>query len=181
VVALGETGLDYHRLPSRSPEKGPQDDQRYKARQAALFQQHLEIAAQTGLNCVIHQRDCFDETIEQLRPFASTVRGVFHCFAGDSGQMRRVLELGSLVSFTGILTFKNGENIRQTMAETPLDRFMLETDCPFLAPVPYRGKRCEPAYVKEICETAVQVKKCTREELSAATCATAKAFFRNLN
>lgn len=181
VVALGETGLDHHRLPSRNPGKGPEDDQRYKAKQAALFQQHLEVAAQTGLNCVIHQRDCFDETINQLRPFARNVRGVFHCFAGDPGQMQRVLELGSLVSFTGILTFKNGANIRETMAATPLDRFMLETDCPFLAPVPYRGKRCEPAYVKEISETSAQVKKCTLDELSAATCATAKSFFRNLN
>jgi TatD DNase family protein len=181
VVALGETGLDYHRLPSKTPGKGPSDDQQYKAKQAALFQQHLEVAAAAGLNCVIHQRDCFDDTLEQLRPFASRVRGVFHCFAGDPTQMRRVLELGSLISFTGILTFKNGENVRQTMAATPLDRFMLETDCPFLAPVPYRGKRCEPAYVKEVSETAAQVKKCSLEELSAATCATAKGFFRNLS
>src|SRR3954469_11757061 len=111
VVALGETGLDYHRLPGKSPGKGPADDAQYKEKQAALFAQHLEVAAEAGLNCVIHQRDCFDETIEQLRPFANRVRGVFHCFAGDPGQMKRILELGSLVSFTGILTFKNGENI----------------------------------------------------------------------
>jgi TatD DNase family protein len=94
--------------------------------------------------------------------------------------MHRVLTLGSLVSFTGILTFKNGQNIRDTLAQTPLDRFMLETDSPFLAPVPYRGKRCEPAYVKEISETAAQVKGCSLEELSEATCRTAKHFFRNL-
>jgi len=180
VVALGETGLDYHRLPSKTPGKGQQDDERYKAKQATLFQQHLEVASETGLNCVIHQRDCFDETIAQLGPFAKQVRGVFHCFASDPEQMRQVLELGSLVSFTGIVTFKNGENIRETMAATPLDQFMLETDCPFLAPVPYRGKRCEPAYVKEISETAVQVTKCSLEDLSAATCATAKRFFPKL-
>ena len=94
--------------------------------------------------------------------------------------MRRILDLGSLVSFTGILTFKNGRNIRDTMAATPIDRFMLETDCPYLAPVPYRGKRCEPAYVKEISETAAQVKGCSLEELSVATCETARGFFRNL-
>lgn len=180
VVALGETGLDYHRLPSKSPGKGPEDDERYKAKQAQLFQQHLEVAVETGLNCVIHQRDCFEETIAQLQPFAKQVRGVFHCFAGDPSQMRRVVELGSLISFTGILTFKNGENIRETMAATALDRFMLETDCPFLAPVPYRGKRCEPAYVKEISETAAQVKQCSLEELSEATCATARKFFGKL-
>jgi TatD DNase family protein len=180
VVALGETGLDYHRLPSKSPGKGPEDDQPYKAKQAQLFQQHLEVAVETGLNCVIHQRDCFEETIEQLRPFAKQVRGVFHCFAGDPAQMRRVLDLGSLISFTGILTFKNGENIRETMSATPLDQFMLETDCPFLAPVPYRGKRCEPAYVKEISEIAAQVKQCSLEELSEATGATARSFFGKL-
>ena len=88
--------------------------------------------------------------------------------------------MGSLVSFTGILTFKNGQNVRDTMAATPLDKFMLETDCPYLAPVPYRGKRCEPAYVKEISEVAAQVKKCSLEELSAATCETAAGFFRGL-
>jgi len=105
------------------------------------------------------------------------VRGVFHCFANDAGTMRRVLALGSLVSFTGILTFKNGQNIRDTVIATPLDKFMLETDCPYLAPVPYRGKRCEPAYVKEISETIAQVKGCSLDALSAATCQTAQDFF----
>jgi TatD DNase family protein len=78
------------------------------------------------------------------------------------------------------LTFKNGENIRDTLAATPLHKFMLETDSPFLAPVPYRGKRCEPAYVKEISEVAAQVKGCTLEELSSSTCATAEKFFKGL-
>jgi TatD DNase family protein len=91
--------------------------------------------------------------------------------------MRRILALGSLVSFTGILTFKNGQNVREALAATPIDQFMLETDSPFLAPVPYRGKRCEPAYVREISEAAAQVKGCSLEELSAATCATAQKFF----
>jgi TatD DNase family protein len=94
--------------------------------------------------------------------------------------MRRIVDMGSIVSFTGILTFKNGQNIRETMAATPLDKFMLETDCPYLAPMPYRGKRCEPAYVKEISEVAAQVKGCSLEELSAATCDTAAKFFRGL-
>jgi TatD DNase family protein len=94
--------------------------------------------------------------------------------------MRRILALGSLVSFTGILTFKNGQNIRDTLASTPLDQFMLETDSPFLAPMPYRGKRCEPAYVKEISEMAVQVKGCSLDELSRATCTTAEQFFKGL-
>jgi TatD DNase family protein len=155
-------------------------DDRYKQKQANLFQQHLEIAAELRLNCVIHQRDALEDTLTQLQPFAARVRGVFHCFANDATAMRRILALGSLVSFTGILTFKNGQNIRDTLAATALNQFMLETDCPYLAPVPYRGKRCEPAYVKEISEVAAQTKGCSLEELSAATCATAEKFFRGL-
>jgi TatD DNase family protein len=193
VVALGETGLDYHRLPSLSLKSNIQspktplskggaasDDEKYKAKQAELFRQHLEVANETGLNCVIHQRDSMEDTISLLQPFASTVRGVFHCFANDAVTMRRILGLNSLVSFTGIVTFKNGQNIRETLRETPLDQFMLETDCPFLAPVPYRGKRCEPAYVKEISEMAAQVKGCSLSELSEATCQTARRFFGKL-
>ncbi len=180
VVALGETGLDYHRLPSQKPEFSADDDERYKAKQAALFRQHLEIAAELNLNCVIHQRDSLEDTLAQLEPFADRVRGVFHCFSNDAATMRRILAMNSLVSFTGIATFKNGESIRETISATPLGHFMLETDCPYLAPMPYRGKRCEPAYVKEIADVAAQVKKCTLEELSAATCETAHGFFRNL-
>ncbi len=177
VVALGETGLDYYRLPSAKGGTATEDET-YRRRQAELFQQHLEVAAETGLNCVIHQRgDCFADTLAQLQPFADRVRGVFHCFANDATAMQRVLALGSLVSFTGIATFKNGQNVRDTVAATPLDKFMLETDCPYLAPVPYRGKRCEPAYVKEIAETIAQVRGCSLEELSAATCRTAQDFF----
>jgi TatD DNase family protein len=180
VVALGETGLDYYRLPST---KGgtPTDDEPYKRRQAEIFQQQLEVAAEAGLNCVIHQRgECFDDTLAILEPFASRVRGVFHCFASDAAALRRVLALGSIVSFTGIVTFKNGQNVRDALAATPLDKFMLETDCPYLAPIPYRGKRCEPAYVKEISETVARVKNCSLEELSKATCETAHKFFQRL-
>jgi TatD DNase family protein len=195
VVAIGEIGLDYHRLPSGNPESWSsrfsvsgdklklelqQEDARYKQKQADIFQQQLEVATETGLNCVIHQRDAFDDTLAQLKPFAGRVRGVFHCFGENADRMRRVLDIGSLVSFTGIVTFKNGQNVRDTVAATPLDKFMLETDCPYLAPVPYRGKRCEPAYVKEISETVAQVKGCSIEELSAATCKTAVDFFPKL-
>jgi TatD DNase family protein len=180
VVALGETGLDYCRLPSRQAGATAADDAAYKTKQAALFRQHLEVAAELGLNCVIHQRESLEDTLAQVQPFAARVRGVFHCFADDAAAMRRVLALGSLISFTGILTFKNSQNIRDTLAATPLDQFMLETDCPFLAPMPYRGKRCEPAYVKETAAVAAQVKGCSLEELSAATCATAERFFGKL-
>ncbi len=175
VVAIGETGLDYHRLPG-----GDNANARYKQRQAEIFQQQLEIAIEFGLNCIIHQRDAFDDTLAQLKPLAGKVRGVFHCFGENAERMKKVLDIGSLVSFTGIVTFKNGQNVRDTVAATPPGQFMLETDCPYLAPVPYRGKRCEPAYVKEISETVAQAKKCSLEELSAATCQTAAEFFRGL-
>jgi TatD DNase family protein len=180
VVALGETGLDYHRLPSTKPGGSPAEDGPYKLKQAEVFRQQLELAAEIGLNCVIHQRDCLEDALAQFQPFSDRVRGVFHCFSGDVPTMRRILDLGSLVSFTGIVTFKNGQNVRDSLNATPLHQFMLETDCPYLAPVPYRGKRCEPAYVKEISQTVAQVKGCSLEELSAATCTTAEKFFPKL-
>ncbi|MBU6408875.1 MAG: TatD family hydrolase [Verrucomicrobia bacterium] len=173
VVAIGETGLDYHHLPAS-------DVSRYKEKQAEIFQQQLEVAAEAGLNCVIHQRDAFDDTLARLKPFAGKVRGVFHCFGETPGRMREVLEIGGLVSFTGIVTFKNGRNVRDTVAAAPLDMFMLETDSPYLAPVPYRGGRCEPAYVREIAEMVARVRQCPLETLSAATCRTAGEFFRKM-
>lgn len=180
VVALGETGLDRHHLPSAAPGGTPEDDRRLDQAQERIFTQHLEVAAECGLNCVIHQRDALEPTLAQLAPFATRVRGVFHCFANDAAARQRIEALGSLVSFTGILTFKNGQNVRDTLGATPRDQFMLETDCPYLAPVPHRGKRCEPGYVREIATVAAQVQGCSLEELSAATCATAHAFFPKL-
>ena len=179
TVAIGECGLDYYRLPS-SHGGSADDDAGYKRKQAAIFQQQLEIAAETGLNCVIHQRSSFDDLFAQIQPFAHRTQGVFHCFGENLECLQKVLGLGWLVSFTGIITFKNGQNIRDAAAATPLGKFMLETDSPYLAPVPFRGKRCEPAYVKEISETVAQVKNCSLEELSAATCQTAQLFFPKL-
>ena len=176
VVAIGETGLDYHR-----PPEDVDGLVQYKNRQAEIFRHQMEVAAELGLNCIIHQRDAFDDTIAQLRPFADKLRGVFHCFSESPERLRQILALGSMVSYTGIVTFKNGANVRETLAATPLDQFMLETDCPYLAPVPYRGKRCEPAYVAEISRLAAEVKKCSLEELSAATCANARKFFPKLS
>jgi TatD DNase family protein len=178
VVAIGETGLDYHRR-SAAPE-AEADFERYKARQAEIFRQQMEVAVELGLNCIIHQRDSFEDTLAQLTPFANRTRGVFHCFSESIESMRRIFALGSLVSFTGIVTFKNGAKVREALAAAPLEQFMLETDCPYLAPVPYRGKRCEPAYVKEIAQLASSVKNCSLEELSAATCETAHRFFPKL-
>ena len=180
VVAIGETGLDYYRMPSAKGGTAD-DDARYKRKQADIFRQQLEVAADTKLNCVIHQRgETLDDTLAIMQPFTERVRGVFHCFSSDLEALRRIRAIGSIVSFTGIVTFKNGQNVRDAVAATPMGEFMLETDCPFLAPVPYRGKRCEPAHVKEVATTIVQVKGCSIDELSRATCDTAHRFFPKL-
>lgn len=176
VVAIGETGLDYYRMPSAQGGTA-EDDAKYRANQFRIFEQQLEVAAEAGLNCVIHQRTALEDTLPFMQRYQGRVRGVFHCFVDDAATMQRVLALGSLVSFTGISTFKNAQTVRDTLIATPMGKFMLETDSPFLAPVPYRGKRCEPAYVKELSEFVAQAKGCTREELSTATCATAQEFF----
>jgi TatD DNase family protein len=177
VLAIGETGLDYHRLPSKRSGGSAAEDDRYKRKQEQCFRQQLDVAAELGLNCVVHQRDCFEQTLSIMQEFTGRVRGVFHCFANSPADAKRVLEMGSLVSFTGVLTFKNAQVVRDALAAAPLGQFMLETDAPFLAPMPFRGKRCEPAHVKEIAAVAAQVKSISLEELSRATCATADAFF----
>ena len=180
VVAIGEIGLDYYRLPSRQEGGTEEQDGELKRKQAVVFEQQLELAAEAGLNCVIHQRASLEDTLRQMEPWQGKLRGQFHCFGDGPEAMRRVLALGSVVSFTGILTFKNGQNIRDTLAATPEGQFMLETDCPFLAPLPYRGKRCEPAHVKEIATHAAELRGCSLEELGRQTCRTAHDFFPRL-
>jgi TatD DNase family protein len=177
VVALGEAGLDYSRLPSAKDGTASDDDQ-YKERQKRLFTNQLNLAVELGLNVIIHQRDSFADTLEVIEPFAGKLRAVFHCFVGTADEQKRNAALGFLISFTGIVTFKNAATVRETLKATPLDGFMLETDCPFLAPVPHRGKRCEPAYVSSIAEFIAREKGCSLEELSRITCATADNFFR---
>lgn len=196
VVAIGETGLDYHRLPSsrhrpkdslkidafgnETPQEieGSIEDGACVARQAAFFEQQLDLAADLGLNVVIHQRDAWEDTLSVLRPWGGRVRGVFHCFGGTEEQAREVIEAGHLVSFTGIVTFKNGAAVRAVAGSIPADTFMVETDCPYLAPVPHRGKRCEPAHTRLTAETIAVERGCTLEELARATTATAGSFFR---
>jgi TatD DNase family protein len=180
VVAIGEIGVDHYRLPGQRGGTA-EEDARHKERQAALFQQQLEVAAELGLNCVIHQRAALEATLELFAPYADRVRGVFHCFVDDPAALERIVALGSLVSFTGILTFKNAATVRDSLRAAPADRFMLETDAPFLAPTPYRGKRCEPAYVREIAQTAAETRGVALAALSRDTCATARDFFHGLS
>ncbi len=180
VVAIGETGLDYYRLPS-TRGGSVEDDEPYRSRQKHLFRQQLELAVEFKKNVVIHTRgDCFEDTISIFENYADRLRAVFHCFVESVANMERIFTLGSLVSFTGILTFKNGQNVRDALMAAPLGKFMLETDSPFLAPVPYRGKRCEPAYVSLIAASAAEIKGCSLEELSSVTCEAARQFFGGL-
>jgi TatD DNase family protein len=173
VVAIGEIGLDYHHLP-----EGAEAIAANKRRQAEVFRAQLELTAQLGLNAVIHQRDSWDDTLAILGEFTGRVRGVFHCFGGTLAQAREVLALGHLVSFTGIVTFKNAQQVQATAREVPWEKFMVETDCPYLAPAPDRGKRCEPAHTRRVAEHIAHLRGVPVEELAARTMGTARQFFR---
>jgi TatD DNase family protein len=198
VVAIGETGLDYHRLPSVEVAKERQTqvfskalqsfteeeleadihDGAYKSKQASMFEQQLDLASELGLNVVIHQRDAWEDTLEIMKPYTGKLRGVFHCFGGSLEQANAVIELDHLVSFTGIVTFKNGLAVREVATQIPLWKFMVETDCPYLAPVPFRGKRCEPFHTRLVAESIAAARGLPVGEIAAATTETAEKFFR---
>ena len=198
VVALGESGLDYHSLPSKEAAKdkkvqvfanalqGETEEQidasiadgAYKSKQAMLFEQQLDLAVELGFNVVIHQRDAWNDTLGIMEPYADKLRGVFHCFGGTREQAEEVIALNHLVSFTGIVTFKNGATVREVAAQIPLWKFMVETDCPYLAPVPFRGKRCEPAYARLVAESIATARGIPLQEVAEATTETAERFFR---
>jgi TatD DNase family protein len=197
VVAIGETGLDYHRLPSEAVAKEKQvqvmtalrtetdeeieaqiRDGAYKSKQASLFQQQLDLAVELGLNVVIHQRDAWEDTLKMMQPYTGKLHGVFHCFGGSLEQANELFALDHLVSFTGIVTFKNGAAVREVAAQIPLWKFMVETDCPYLAPAPFRGKRCEPAHTRIVAESIATARNVPLEEIAEATSETAEKFFR---
>ena len=196
VVAIGETGIDYHHVPEElQPPKvasvdsallaqssGDQErliaEGAWKASQADAFRMQLDLAVELGLNVVIHQRSSWSDTLEVLRGYTGKVRGVFHCFGGTPEEAAEVASLGHLVSFTGIITFKNAEQVRETAAAVALDGYMVETDCPYLAPVPHRGKRAEPAHTRLVAETVAKVRGISLEEVAVQTTRTAEGFFR---
>ena len=196
VVAIGETGIDYHHLPEelQSPKVADVDsallaqshgDQErliaegaWKSAQADAFRMQLDLAVELGLNVVIHQRSAWEDTLEVLRPYTGKLSGVFHCFGGTPEEAAEVAALGHLVSFTGIITFKNAEQVRLTAAAVASDGYMVETDCPYLAPVPYRGKRAEPAHTRLVAEKIAEVRGITLDEVAEATTRTAEGFFR---
>jgi TatD DNase family protein len=158
VVAVGETGLDYYY--SHSP---------YEV-QRRVFAQFIHMARETELPIVVHERDAAKDAAELLRAEGeANLRGVIHCFTGDYQAACKYLDLGFYISFTGIITFKNADRLRAVVRQVPLDRMMVETDSPYLTPVPHRGKRNEPAHVRWVAETIAKVKGVDLETVARVT------------
>ncbi len=159
VVAIGEAGLDYH-----------YDNSSRSAQRSGLIR-HIEAARQTGLPLVIHARDADSDMMELLTEESGkgAFPAVLHCFSSGAALAARGLELGMYVSFSGILTFKRADELRAIAAEIPMDRLLVETDAPFLAPTPHRGHRNEPAYVAETAAVLAAVKSVDRDAMAAAT------------
>lgn len=161
VVAIGETGLDYYRLGDRTL-----DDMAW---QRERFRVHIRAARSSGLPLVIHTRSASADTLAILRGEGQGVRGVFHCFTETREVAREALALGFHISFSGILTFRNAEELREVAREVPLDRCLIETDSPYLAPAPYRGKLNTPALVPHVAAKLAELKGLSVEQVAAAT------------
>jgi TatD DNase family protein len=162
VVAIGETGLDYYRLNGRSIEQMEWQRQRFRV--------HIRAALICGLPLVVHTRNASRDTVELLRSEgAGQVRGVFHCFTETQEVADAALDLGFHISFSGILSFKNAEALREVARRVPLERCLIETDSPYLAPVPHRGKTNQPAYVAHVAAQLALVKNCSLQEVAQAT------------
>lgn len=178
VVAVGETGLDYYHP---APEGWSEED--YHARQRDFLRRHFELAREAGLNIVIHTRDrkgcaSFDDALTIYGDYSKEVQAVFHCFPGPYELAERILEAGALVSFTGVATFKNAKLCLESARRVPLEKMMVETDSPYLAPEPYRGKRCEPAFVVKTAQRIAEAKAMTLQELEEETERVCERFFR---
>lgn len=167
VVAVGETGLDFHYEPSKKPF------------QQKLFENHLNIADELNLPVIIHCREAFDETMDMLERFAPPrMKAVFHCFSGSAEQAKIVLNAGYHISFTGVVTFKNARIKRKAAEIVPLDRLMLETDCPYMSPEPMRKQRInEPALMVHTAKFLADLKGMDFEDFANAVTTTSKAFF----
>jgi TatD DNase family protein len=179
IVGVGETGLDYYRLNGRSLADMEWQRQRYRV--------HIDAGRQTDLPLVIHTRSASDDTLSILREqggFGSQdtsalprSRGVFHCFTETQAVARAALDLDFYISFSGILTFKNAADIREVAQFVPMDRLLIETDSPYLAPVPHRGKTNSPAFVPHVAKQIAEIKGLSVEAVAAATSANVDALF----
>jgi TatD DNase family protein len=173
VVAIGETGLDYYRLNGRSVAD--------MAWQRERFAVHIEAARRTALPLVVHTRSASDDTVAMLRTEgAGGVTGVFHCFTETAEVARAALDLGFYISFSGILTFRNAEDLRDVARWVPLDRCLIETDSPYLAPVPYRGKTNQPAYVPHVAAQIAALKGLDVTAVAEATSRNCERLFSRL-
>lgn len=164
VIAIGETGLDFYYNYS------PKDVQ------LLVFKEHIKIAKECSLPLIIHCRDAFSEAIEILKE-EKAEEGVFHCFTGDLKSAQEALKLGFYISWSGILTFKNASDLKEVAKEISLSRTLIETDCPFLTPVPHRGKRNEPKFVRYVAEELAKIKNVSIEEVGEITSGNAKRLF----
>lgn len=156
VVGIGETGLDYYY--NKSPKESQIDS----------FEQHIDASIQQNLPLIIHTRDADEDTLLCLKNFPKA-KGVFHCFSGSEALARQALDLGYYISFSGILTFKNAESLRKIAQFVPLDRILVETDSPFLAPLPHRGKRNEPSFTVHTAERLAELRGVSFAEIAALT------------
>lgn len=178
VVAIGEIGLDYFHPPRDGSSTSAWRDQQVK-----FFRAQLDLAAELHLPVVIHQRDkngesdCRTDLLNIISDYEKRVQAVFHCFTGSLEQAQAFLDQGHLISFTGIATFSSAKDLQANASQAPEDCFMVETDSPYLAPVPFRGKRCEPAYTKHTAEHIASLRGISLEELAALTTANAERFF----
>lgn len=165
VIGIGETGLDYHY--ETSPRLGQQES----------FINHIDAARTTGLPLIVHSRDADADTVAILKQqhAQGAFKGLIHCFTSTAYLAEEALELGMYISLAGIVTFKNAESIREVVKRVPLDRLLIETDAPYLAPMPYRGKRNEPAYVRHTNKVIAELKSVSEEECAIAT---TENFFR---
>lgn len=167
VVAIGETGLDYHYTPET------------KALQQSLFVQHIEAANKLNKPLIIHTRSAREDTMDMLEQNgAEKCGGVLHCFTEDWTMAKRALDIGFYISISGIITFRNAEELRDVVRKVPLDRLLVETDSPYLAPIPYRGKPNQPAYVRETCEYVATLKGVSTEELARITTENVQHLFK---
>ncbi|CAH0311905.1 MULTISPECIES: TatD family hydrolase [Bacillaceae] len=166
VVAIGEMGLDYHW------DKSPKDVQ------MEVFRKQIRLAKKVGLPIIIHNREATADIVNILKEEeASRVGGIMHCFSGSAETALECINMNFYISLGGPVTFKNAKKPKEVAAAVPLDRLLIETDCPYLAPHPYRGKRNEPSYVKLVAEQIAEIKQLTIEEVSQATTENAKKLF----
>lgn len=167
VVAIGETGLDYHYTPET------------KALQQSIFAQQIEIANKVNKPLIIHTRSARQDTMEMLEQGgAEKCGGVLHCFTEDLAMAKRAMDIDFYISISGIITFRNAEELRDVVRHVPLDRLLVETDSPYLAPIPYRGKPNQPAYVRETCEYLAALKGVSVEELARITTQNVQKLFK---